>query len=263
VKAEAFTCVNEANESELREELHRLRAERESLLAELPSLRNEVEVRVLAREALIEELDILRKESARLMGELEKAAARLSKLPADLENARTACRTIEVKPAAGQSTLRAVESEDPGLPLLFDSSLPEIAPDWDSYQLESEFHTDEPLDAKRVAELVKGLPGVAGCLIVKDHGPVLAGQLAEHLYDLLRVPDRNYHSLFERLPNCVQEQDQPGARLATFQLEDGYFTVTQASGTFVVTHHVQPRLYPGVQEKLATVAAELAKMYPQ
>jgi hypothetical protein len=210
----------------------------------------------------LKKLNILRKESARLMGELEKAAARLSTLPADLENARTAYRATQAKPTAGQSTLPAVESDDPGLPLLFDNSQPEISPDWDSYQLESEFHTDEPLDAKRVAELVKELPGVAGCLIVKNHGPVLAGQLAEHLYDLLRVPDRNYHLLFERLPNCIQEQSQPEAHVATFQLGDGCLTVTQASRTFVVTHHVQSRVYPGIPEKLATVAAELARMYP-
>jgi hypothetical protein len=254
--------VNGANESELREELQRLRAERESLLAELPSLRNEVEACVLTREALIEELGILRRESARLMGELEKAAARLSTLPADLENAGAAHQATQAKPAAGQSTLPAVEKEDPGLALLFENSKREISPDWDSYQLESEFHTDEPLDAKRVAELVKELPGVAGCLIVKDHGPVLAGQLAEHLYDLLRVPDRNYHLLYERLPNCVQKQDRPEAHGATFQLGDGCLMVTQASRTFVVTHHVQSRVYPGIPEKLATVAAELARMYP-
>lgn len=254
--------MNEANESELKDDLQRLRAEREKLLAELPSLRDEVEARIQARETLIEELDILRKESARLMGDLEKAAAGLSSLQADLEKAGAARQATEAKSATSQPTLLAGRSQDAGLPLLFAHSLPEISPDWDSYQLESEFHTDEQLDAKRVAELVKELPGVAGCLIVKNHGPVLAGQLAERLHELLRVPDRSYDLLFERLPNCVNEQHQSTGHVATFQLEDGYFTVTQASHTFVVTHHVQPRLYPGVQEKLTTVAAELAKMYP-
>ena len=254
--------VNEANESELKDDLQRLRAERERLLAELPSLRDEVEARIQARETLIEELDILRRESARLMGGLEKAAARLSSLQADLEKAGAARQATQAKDATKQPTLPATRSQDPGPPLLFAHSLPEISSKWDSYQLESEFHTDERLDAKRVAELVKELPGVAGCLIVKNHGPVLAGQLAEHLHELLRVPDRNYDLLFERLPNCVHEQRRPAGNMATFQLEDGYFTVTQAGHVFVVTHHVQPRLYPGVQEKLATVAAELAKMYP-
>ena len=196
--------MNEANERELKDDLQRLRAERERLLVELPSLRDEVEARIQARETLIEELDILRKESARLMGDLEKAAAGLSSLEAELEKAGATRQATQAKSATNQPTLLAGRGQDTGLPLLFAHSLPEISPDWDSYQLESEFHTDEQLDAKRVAELVKELPGVAGCLIVKKHGPVLAGQLAERL----------------------------------------------------------PRLYPGVQEKLATVAAELAKIYP-
>jgi hypothetical protein len=265
--------VNEPNEShfetdgasigsQLRDELQRLRAERESLVAELAPLRGEVEDRVVVREGVIEELDILRREYRRLMGDLEKAAAELSTLRANLENATTEYEATQAKLSASQQTFFEIKNKDLGLPLLFDSPLPAISQDWDSYQLESEFFTDEPLDAKRVAELVNELPGLAGCLIVKNRGPVLAGQLPEHLHDLLRVPDRNYHLLFERLPKCVQQYNQPVAHVATFQLKDGCLTVTQAKHVFVVTHHLQPRLRPGIPEKLAAVAAELAKMYP-
>ena len=49
-----------------------------------------------------------------------------------------------------------------GLPLLFGSESHKIAPEWDPYPLESEFHTDDVLDAKKVAELVSLLPGWKG-----------------------------------------------------------------------------------------------------
>jgi hypothetical protein len=248
--------------SQLRDELQRLKAERESLLVELAPLRIEVNDLLVAREGLIEELDILRREYTRLMGDLERAAAELSTLKANLENVTTEYKATQPKLAASQPTPLGVKGKDVGLPLLFESPRLEISQDWDSYQLESEFCTDEPLDAKRVAELVKELPGLAGCLIVKNHGPVLAGQLPKHLHDLLRVPDRNYHLLFERLPNCILEYHHPAARVATFQLKDGYLTVTQANHAFLVTQHAQSRLCPGVPEKLAAVAGELAKMYP-
>lgn len=225
-------------------------------------LRLEVKDLLLAREGLIEELDILRREYTRLIGDLERAAAEWSTLKANLENTNTEYEVTQAKLAAGQPAPLRVKSKDVGLPLLFESQRLEVSRDWDSYPLESEFYTDEPLDAKRVAELVKELPGLAGCLIVKNHGPVLAGQLPEHLHDLLRVPDRNYDLLFERLPNCVQEYNLPAARAATFQLKNGYLTVTQANHAFLVTQHAESRLCPGIPEKLAAVAAELAKMYP-
>ena len=44
------------------------------------------------------------------------------------------------------------------LPLLFGAEAHPIAAEWDSYPLESEFHTDEQLDARKVAELVSQLP---------------------------------------------------------------------------------------------------------
>ena len=77
-----------------------------------------------------------------------------------------------------------------GLPLLFGSEFHPISHDWDSYSLESEFHTDEEFNAEKVAELVAQLPGLEGCLIVKNHGPVLAAQLPERLHAHLKVPNQ-------------------------------------------------------------------------
>ena len=49
--------------------------------------------------------------------------------------------------------------------------------------------------------------------------------------------------------------------MLTFQIGDEFLTVTQANDIFLVVSHERPKLHPGVEEKLATVAEELDKMY--
>jgi hypothetical protein len=149
-----------------------------------------------------------------------------------------------------------------GLPLLFGAEAGDIAPGWDPYPLESEFHTDEALDAKMVAKLVSMLPGLEGCLIVKNHGPVLASQMPERIHAHLKVPDRNYHLLFERLEKKVEEYDLPQARLATFDLGAEALTIAQSNHAFVFVNHRQAKLRPGMPHKLASIVSEVAKMYP-
>jgi hypothetical protein len=126
------------------------------------------------------------------------------------------------------------------LPLLFAAEAHPIAPEWDSYPLESEFHTDEELDARKVAELVSQLPGLEGCLIVKNHGPVLASQMPERFHGHLKVPDRDYALLFERLKRKVEDLNLQNARLATFDLGQEALTVAhvaQANRAFVLVNH--------------------------
>jgi hypothetical protein len=149
-----------------------------------------------------------------------------------------------------------------GLPLLFGTETGDVAPGWDPYPLESEFHTDEALDAKRVAKLVSMLPGLEGCLIVKNQGAVLASQMPERIHAHLKVPDRNYHLLFERLEKKVEEYDVPQARLATFDLGAEALTVAQSNHAFVFVNHRQAKLRPGMPNKLASIVSEVAKMYP-
>jgi chromosome segregation ATPase len=149
-----------------------------------------------------------------------------------------------------------------GLPLLFGTEAHSVAPDWDPYPLESEFHTDEALDAKMVAKLVSMLPGLDGCLIVKNQGPVLASQMPERIHAHLKVPDRNYHLLFERLGKKVEEFNLQHARLATFDLGAEALTVAQADQAFVFVNHRQTKLRPGMPGKLASIVSEVAKMYP-
>jgi hypothetical protein len=148
------------------------------------------------------------------------------------------------------------------LPLLFGAEAHPIAAEWDSYPLESEFHTDEQLDARKVAELVSQLPGLEGCLIVKNHGPVLASQMPERFHPHLKVPDRDYALLFERLEKKVEDLDLQNAHLATFDLGQEALTVTQANQAFVLVNHRQTKLRPGMPEKLASIAFEVARMYP-
>ena len=147
------------------------------------------------------------------------------------------------------------------LPLLFGAEAHPIAPEWDSYPLESEFHTDEKLDAGKVAELVSQLPGLEGCLIIKNHGPVLASQMPERFHARLKVPERDYSLLFERLEKKVEDLNLKNAHLATFDLGQEALTVTQANQAFVLVNHRQTKLRPGMPGKLASIALAVAQMY--
>jgi len=152
---------------------------------------------------------------------------------------------------------------EPALPLLTDEPLPAVLPTWDPYRLESEFFTEETLDAHRVAHLVSQLPGIENVLIVRQRGAVLAGSLPERLRDHLKTPDRDYERLFRTWPNRTQERKNASTQTVTFQVEDEFLTATQANAIFLIVSHERPRLHPGVEEKLVVVAAELDKMYPK
>jgi hypothetical protein len=280
-------------------QLDQIKNEKVALEDELALLRAEVDDRIGAREALIQEIAILHRHASELAARKEHQAAEVSQLGsrhADLRNELEALQVhvsdllaqkgaleqavgeavgkrgqLQAEVAVLEAGLRefteaAEKAEqarrEEGLPLLFGSESHPISRDWDSYPLESEFHTDEELNAEKVAELVAQLPGLAGCLIVKNHGPVLAAQLPERLHGHLKVPNRNYHLLFERLEKKVHEYHLPNARLATFDLGDEGLTVAQASHAFVFVNHKQTKLRPGIPDKLASVVTEVARMYP-
>ena len=266
---------------------------------ELALLRAEVHDRIGAREALIQEIAVLHRYVSDLAARKENQAAEVSQLGsrhAELRNeleglqiqvsdllAQKGALEHAVGEAVGkrgqlqaevamlESSLRelieATEKAEQarraeGLPLLFGSEFHPISHDWDSYPLESEFHTDEELDAEKVAELVAQLPGLEGCLIVKNHGPVLAAQLPERLHAHLKVPNRNYNLLFERLEKKVHEYNLQNARLATFDVGDEGLTVAQANHAFVFVNHKRTKLRPGIPDKLASIVSEVARMYP-
>jgi predicted nuclease with TOPRIM domain len=151
---------------------------------------------------------------------------------------------------------------DPALPLLTNEALPAVNPKWDSYQLESEFLTEETLDANRVAHLVAELPGIENVLVVRQRGAVLAGSLPERLSDHLKTPGRDYERLFGNWPNRTQERKNATTSILTFRIGDEFLTVTQANDIFVIVSHERPKLHRGVEEKLPIVAEELDKMYP-
>jgi predicted nucleic acid-binding Zn-ribbon protein len=158
----------------------------------------------------------------------------------------------------------AKESEpDPALPLLTGEPLPAVLSTWDSYPLESEFFTEETLDANRVAQLISELPAIENVLVVRQGGPVLAGNLPDRLSDHLKTPGRDYERLFGNWPNRTQERKTASAQILTFQVGHEFLTATQAHDIFLVVSHERPRLHPGVEEKLAVVAEELDKMYPR
>jgi len=151
---------------------------------------------------------------------------------------------------------------EPDLPLVISHPGPPVAASWDSYVLESEFFTEENLDASRVAELITNLPGVEHCLIVQQFGPVLADRLPQRLHPLFQVPRRDYALLYDRLPNKVRDYPNLATRLSTYQIGDEFLTLSGAKDVFLAVTHEAPTLRPGLPEKIGTVAEELGKMYP-
>jgi predicted nucleic acid-binding Zn-ribbon protein len=168
----------------------------------------------------------------------------------------------ELKEPTQEPLLNEPEPE-PALSLLTNEPLPAVISTWDPYPLESEFFTEETLDAHRVAHLVSQLPGIENVLIVRQRGAVLAGSLPERLSDHLKTPDRDYGRLFSTWPNRTQERKNASAQTVTFRVGDEFLTVTQANTIFLIVSHERPRLHPGVEEKLTVVAEELDKMYPK
>jgi predicted nucleic acid-binding Zn-ribbon protein len=156
-----------------------------------------------------------------------------------------------------------VPEPDPALPLLTGETLPAVIPTWDSYRLESEFFTEETLDANRVAHLVSELPGIENVLVVRQRGSVLAGGLPDRLSEHLKTPGRDYERLFGDWQNRIQEKKTASTQIVTFQVGHEFLTATHANDIFVVVSHERPKLHPGVEEKLAIVAEELDKMYPR
>jgi hypothetical protein len=118
------------------------------------------------------------------------------------------------------------------------------------------------LDANRVADLVSELPGIESTLVVRQRGAVLAGDLPQRLVDQLKTPGRDYELLFKNWPNRAQERETESSQLTTVQAGDEFLTTAHANDIFLIASHERPKLHPGVEEKLAVVAEELAKMYP-
>jgi len=244
----------------------------------LVNVRAEVEGRIQAREALIADLlalqdgvseltarrDALLAESSAIKADHADLHDKIAGLRGDRSNLLTEIAALESHlqelAAAVESAEKARNAE--GLPLLFGVETQKVAPDWDAYTLESEFHTEEELDAHKVAELVAKLPGLDGCMLVKNHGSVLASRLREQLYDRLKVPNRNYQLLFERLEDKVEEYNVGNARLATYRVGEDALTIAQANHAFLFASHKQAKLRPGLANKLASVVAEVSKMYP-
>jgi predicted nuclease with TOPRIM domain len=275
----------EASHHELQGKIDGVRADHGSLLSEIEGLRGTLGRHTAERAELEAALRDLRKEIGGATEERQRLQhsineqetlvghllARKQTLEQGVTEAADQQRALQADVALLEARFRelseAAEKAEQariaeGLPLLFGTEPHQIAAEWDSYALESEFHTDEALDAKMVAKLVSMLPGLEGCLIVKNQGPVLASQMPERIHSLLKVPDRNYHLLFERLQNKVEEYNLQSARLATFDLGAEALTIAQSSQAFVFVNHRQAKLRPGMPHKLASIVSEVAKMYP-
>lgn len=214
-------------------------------------------------DAASREKEELEAESRRLGEQRNQLSGEVADLRREVDTLkdRTVLESYAAQLRDAEAVATRADEKNIGLPLWFGQPLPPVAKGFDPYRLESEFFSDEPLDAQAVTELVAKLPGLDGCLVVQNRGPVLASRLAEHYYEQLRVPNRDYSLLFGRLPNRRDDLRMPGGRVAIYQLENGFMTLTQADHIFMITTSGQPRLKPGMPHKLVTIARELAKMY--
>jgi hypothetical protein len=61
----------------------------------------------------------------------------------------------------------------------------------------------------------------------------------------------------------VPQKKNERTQTVTFQASDEFLTATQAEDIFLIVSHERPKLHLGVEDKLAVVAEELAKMYPK
>jgi uncharacterized coiled-coil DUF342 family protein len=258
----------------LEAELRRLGEQRSQLSGDVANLQREVEERRAALETLKREMQRLNERQDRLQpdpGQDQGQSTRsIPSVSASFVQGASALETLKDRTVLesyaaqlrdAEAVATRADEKSIGLPLWFGQPLPPVAKGFDPYRLESEFFSDEPLDARVVTGLVAKLPGLDGCLVVQNRGPVLASRLAEHYYEQLRVPDRDYSLLFGRLPNRRDDLRMPEGRVAIYQLENGFLTVTQADHIFMITTSGQPRLKPGMPHKLVTIARELAKMY--
>jgi chromosome segregation ATPase len=275
----------EASHQELQGKVDGARADHGSLLSEIEDLRGTLGQQTAERAELEAALRDLRNEIGGATEERQRLQQAIAEHETSVGNLLARKQTLEQEVAGATDQQRALQADvaslearfrelaeaaekaeqeriAQGLPLLFGMEPHHIAAEWDPYPLESEFHTDEALDAKMVAKLVSMLPGLEGCLIVKNQGPVLASQMPERIHGLLKVPDRNYHLLFERLQNKVAEYNLQDTHLATFDLGGEALTIAQSNQAFVFVNHRQAKLRPGMPHKLASIVSEVAKMYP-
>ncbi|MBV9672598.1 MAG: hypothetical protein JO076_07205 [Verrucomicrobia bacterium] len=235
------------------EQRDRIKAELEQLFADRDRVKEEAKTRDL-------ELQELKAEQSTLLGSVEQLRADRDKLIAVVSAMPVSELTSQEQDPVISRRIEAEKGES-DLELLFSSEPRPISDTWDSYRLESEFYTDEPLDAEKIARLVRELPDLEDCLIVRNRDAVLGGELAAEVKNYLRVQGRDYQLLFDRLPNPKQDSFIQGSRLATFELGTECLTMVQAKNTFVFVTHNKPKLLPGVLLKLASVANEVAEMY--
>ena len=168
-----------------------------------------------------------------------------------------------VEPVEAAEPVEAVEPpEEPKLPLEICAELPAVSSVWDSYALESEFFTEEELDARKVVQLMRKIPGLTGSMILRRNGPALASDLPAELHSYFASRDRVYGKLFASWPDRVGSVAIGENELTTNRLGDRFVTVVPSKDLYVVVSHTPENLRRGLLAKLTTIANELSQMYP-
>jgi chromosome segregation ATPase len=179
----------------------------------------------------------------------------------DVSESPTAPETLQpVEPVEVVQAVQPVEA--PKLPVEISSELPSVSPTWNPYTLESEFFTEEELDARKVVQLMRKFPGLTGSMILRGNGPALASDLPEELHPYFASTDRAYGKLFESWPDRVGTIPAGENDLTTNRLGDRFVTVVPGKDLYLIVSHTPENLRRGLLAKLSTIANELSQMYP-
>jgi len=168
--------------------------------------------------------------------------------------------TLSVEPLEAVQAVQPIE--EPKLPVEICPKLPSVSPTWNSYTLESEFFTEEELDARKVVQLMRKFPGLTGSMILRGNGPALASDLPEELHPYFASKDRAYGKLFESWPDRVGTVPGGENDLTTNRLGDRFVTVVPSKDLYLIVSHTPENLRRGLLAKLTTIANELSQMYP-
>jgi hypothetical protein len=124
--------------------------------------------------------------------------------------------------------------------------------------LQELYLTDEALDGSTVADLILGLPRVAGVVIMLSEGAVLGGDLSGGLSDapISLVPD-----FVNNLLGFTQSVRGGPAKFVTLSGHAFLISLTIDGDVFILARHEGKNLPPGLRERLLATAQALNMIY--
>jgi hypothetical protein len=180
------------------------------------------------------------------------------------DRGRDQAEPIKVEPEARRTTIRETEPEKQPtsrwVPELQPWQLDESLARQGVERLQEIFMTSRPLDGRKVASLVRELPGINGALILLEGGVVLGGQLPDSLSLKAAVHAPEVLKNFTRF---ICEVEAGRKVQSVFVSVTAATTISLiASGEIVLlVSHQSKILPPGVAKRLTETAEALSLIY--